>query len=260
MANANTIEGLTELDLSLRDELYCIADAKLVLAGWYMLVLRNGRSIADFTSICAMMQGQYGHARAIYQHIGQFGVTREEVEWTRGAKDIRSPKMLDRPPQSWSDFIAAIFMAEQAISTQLAAFKSIETDKILARLAAKILKESRFHLSYSIGWIKALRKDPASTIDEDARRRLVETLNWWGNADQPDMLFSNGFRGSSDADIRERFLELVRETFDIPDEIAHRAKTGLKSWQRSIRRDGAPGIPEALFQKISFKNHELALP
>src|SRR5581483_9143199 len=138
MTNANG--SLSETDRYLKDELYCIADAKLVLAGWYMMVLQNGRSIADFTSICAMMQGEYGHARALYQHLGQFGVMREEAEWTRSAKEIRSPKLLDRPPQSWSDFIAAIFMAEQAISTQLRAYTTITTDQTLARLAAKILK------------------------------------------------------------------------------------------------------------------------
>jgi 1,2-phenylacetyl-CoA epoxidase catalytic subunit len=256
MAVINSIEDLSEADRFLGDELYCIADAKLVLAGWYMMVLQNGRSIADFTSICAMMQGQYGHARALYQHLGRFGVTLEEVEWTRGAKDIRSPKLLDRPPQSWSDFVAAIFMAEQAISTQLSAYRTSLADRTLARLADKILKESRFHLSYSVGWIKALRKDPASTVDEDARRRLVEALDWWGEPDQPDIIFSSGYRDASDSDLRERFLNVVGTTFDVPDGIAGPAK----SWRPSIRRTGSPGIPETLFEKIRFKNRELAMP
>lgn len=256
MADVSPIGDLSETDQCLRDELYCIADAKLVLAGWYMLVLQNGRSIADFTSLCAMMQGQYGHARAIYQHLGRFGVTREETEWTRGAKDIRSPKLLDRPPQSWSDFIAAIFMAEQAISTQLSAYKTIVNDRTLARLAAKVLKESRFHLSYSVGWIKALRKDPASTVDEDGRRRLVDALDWWGDVDQPDMLFSAGYRDAPDSELRKRFLEAVGATFDVSDGIA----SPQTPWQRSIRRNGGPGIPETLFERIRFRNRELAMP
>ncbi|MCJ9699881.1 MULTISPECIES: Phenylacetic acid catabolic protein [unclassified Bradyrhizobium] len=256
MSVINSIEDLSEADRCLRDELYCIADAKLVLAGWYMMVLQNGRSIADFTSICAMMQGQYGHARALYQHLGRFGVTLEEVEWTRGAKDIRSPKLLDRPPQSWSDFIATIFMAEQAISTQLSAYRTSLADRTLARLADKILKESRFHLSYSVGWIKALRKDSASTVDEDARRRLVDALDWWGDADRPDVVFSTGYRDTSDSDLRDRFLKAIGATFDVPDGIVGPAK----SWQPSIRRNGRPGIPENLFEKIGFKNRELAMP
>jgi 1,2-phenylacetyl-CoA epoxidase catalytic subunit len=256
MADVNIIGNLSETDRYLRDELYCIADAKLVLAGWYMLVLQNGRSIADFTSISAMMQGQYGHARALYQHLGRFGITLEEVEWTRGAKDIRSPKLLDRPPQSWSDFVATIFMAEKAISTQLSAYRTSLADRTLARLADKILKESRFHLSYSVGWIKALRKDPASTVDEDARRRLVEALDWWGEPDQPDIVFSSGYRDASDSDLRDRFLKAVGETVDVPDGIAGPAK----AWQRTIRRNGKPGIPENLFEKIRFKHRELAMP
>jgi len=256
MADVNPIGDLSKTDQYLRDELYCIADAKLVLAGWYMLVLQNGRSIADFTSICAMMQGQYGHARAIYQHLGRFGVTREETEWTRGAKDIRSPKLLDRPPQSWPDFIATIFLAEHAISTQLSAYKTNPADRTLARLADKVLKESRFHLSYSVGWIKTLRKDPASTVDEDGRRRLVDALDWWGDSDQPDILFTSGYRSAPDSELRDCFLKAVGATFDVPDGIASPAR----SWQRSIRRNGSPGIPENLFEKIRFKNRELAMP
>jgi 1,2-phenylacetyl-CoA epoxidase catalytic subunit len=192
----------------------------------------------------------------LYQHLGRFGVTREEAEWTRDAKDIRGPKLLDRPPQSWSDFIATIFMAEQAISTQLSAYKTIETDRTLARLADKVLKESRFHLSYSVGWIKALRKDPVSTVDEDAQRRLVDALDWWGSADQPDVLFSGGYRDTPDSELRKRFLEVVGETFDVSQGVA----SPSKSWQRPIRRDGNPGIPKSLFERIRFRNRELAIP
>lgn len=256
MPDAKSARRISETDRCQRDELYCIADSKLVLAGWYMMVLPNGRAISDFSAICAMMQGQYGHARAIYHYLGRFGVTREEAEWTRGAEDIRSPKLLDRPPQSWSDFIATIFMAEQVTSTQLGAYRTNATDRVLARLADKVHMESRFHLSYSAGWIRALRKDPGSTIDEDARRRLTEALDWWGDVDQPDLLFSGGYRDTPDAGLRKRFLDTVGATFRISDGIASPAK----SWQRPIRRTGSPGIPATLFERIRFKHRDLALP
>jgi 1,2-phenylacetyl-CoA epoxidase catalytic subunit len=248
--------SLSEIEALLRDELYCIADSKLVLAGWYMLALPNGRAISDFSAICAMMQGQYGHARAIYQYLGRSGVSREEAEWTRGAEEIRSPKLLDRPPQSWSDFIATIYLAEQAISTQLGAYRGSVTDRTLARLADKVHRESRFHLSYSTGWIKALGKDSSSSIGDDIRRRFAEALDWWGNADQPDPLFQAGYRDLSDADLLARFSEAVTANFDV----SGAAAKGTKGWKRSIRRNGSPGIPPGLFERIRFRNHELALP
>jgi 1,2-phenylacetyl-CoA epoxidase catalytic subunit len=256
MSDMRKAGSLTEIEALLRDELYCIADSKLVLAGWYMLVLPNGRAISDFSAICAMMQGQYGHARAIYQYLGRFGVTREEAEWTRGAEDIRSPKLLDRPPQSWSDFVATIYLAEQAISTQLGAYRNSATDRTLARLADKVLRESRFHLSYSTGWIKALSKDPSSSIEEDIRRRFADALDWWGNVDQPDPLFQAGYRDLSDTNLLARFSEAVTASFGV----SSAAIKGAKEWKRSIRRNGSPGIPPGLFERISFKNHELALP
>jgi len=256
MGDVKQTQHLSGIETLLRDELYCIADSKLVLAGWYMLVLPNGRAISDFSAICAMMQGQYGHARAIYQYLSRFGVTREEAEWTRGAADIRSPKLLDRPPQSWSDFVATIYLAEQAISVLLGAYRGSITDRTLARLADKVHRESRFHLSYSTGWIKALRKDPSSSIGEDVRRRFVEALDWWGNTDQPDALFEAGYRDASDAALFKRFSEAVTASFDVSNAAAKEAK----AWQRSIRRNGSPGIPPGLFERIRFKNHELALP
>jgi 1,2-phenylacetyl-CoA epoxidase catalytic subunit len=257
MTVSSTTSSLSAVDECLRDELYCIADSMLVLGGWYMIVLPNGRAISDWSAMCAMMQGQYGHARALYQYLGRFGVTREEAEWTRGARDIRSPKLLDHPPQSWSDFVATIFLAEQAITTQLGAYRNGTTDRTLARLADKVHRESRFHISYASGWIKALRKDPSSTIDTDIRRRFAEAVDWWGSAsDASDSLFKAGYRNEHDADLFQRFTRVVETEL----EMAPGAAKAEGRWDDSVRRHGVAGIPETLFQIIRFKNHELALP
>jgi 1,2-phenylacetyl-CoA epoxidase catalytic subunit len=157
---------------------------------------------------------------------------------------------------SSSDFIATIYLAEQAISTQLGAYRSNVADRTLARLADKVHRESRFHLSYSTGWIKALGKDSSLSIGDDIRRRFAEALDWWGNADQPDSLFQAGYRDLSDADLLTVFSDAVTANFDV----SGAATKGAKGWKRSIRRNGSPGIPPSQFERIRFKNHELALP
>lgn len=254
-------QDLSSLDKSLRDELYCIADSKLVLAGWYMIVLPNGRAISDWSALCAMMQGQYGQARALYQYIGRYGITREETEWTREAADIKSPKLLDTPPTSWSDFIVTAYLAEQAILTQLDSYRSFDADRTLSRLASKVHRESRFHHSYMAGWIKALRKDPGASVDRHFQQRFADMLDWWGDDSQPDPLFQAGYRDASEAQLRQRFIDSVSELFKVSDLDPPVANSSPgRAWKRSIRREGQGGIPASLFEVIRFKNIELALP
>jgi 1,2-phenylacetyl-CoA epoxidase catalytic subunit len=260
MSAAEKLQPLSETEKILRDELYCIADSKLVLAGWYMIVLPNGRAISDWSAICAMMQAQYGHARAIYQYLGRYGVTREEVEWQRGAADIRSPKLLDKPPASWADFIVTVFLAEQMIMTQLASYKDSIADRTLARLAAKVHRESRFHRSYMVGWLKALQTDPQANVGDFAGARLMDALDWW-NVSGSDVLFGAGYRDAPESELQDTFVNGVMEVLGLSESDVEAAKRrSNEGWARHIRRAGQPGIPATLFELIKFKHIELALP
>jgi ring-1,2-phenylacetyl-CoA epoxidase subunit PaaC len=248
--------GATEA--ALYDELLCIADTKLVLAGWYMVVLPNGRGIPDWNALCGMLQDHYGHARALYQYLGRYGLTREEAEWARGPGEIRSARLLDSPPQSWTDFVVTMLCAEYLLSALLGGYRDNQSERALAGLARKMEREARFHLSYATGWLRALASD-ASSVTMPLRERMALALDWWG-ADEPDCLFEAGLRTAPEGALRDTFVRAIEA--EVPD--ANLGETDgadvTPSWRREFRRSGPPGIPESLYELIRFKYIELAVP
>jgi 1,2-phenylacetyl-CoA epoxidase catalytic subunit len=243
---------------ALYDELLCLADTKLVLAGWYMVVLPNGRGIPDWSALCGMLQDHYGHARALYQYLGRYGLTREEAEWARGPGEIRSARLLDRPPRSWTDFVVTMLCAEHLLSTLLGGYRDNEQDRALAGLARKMEREARFHLSYATGWLRALAGDDPSVITP-FRDRLALALDWWG-PDETDCLFEAGLRTAPERALSDTFvaaLDAELPDANLGDSVGSDARPG---WRREFRRSGPRGIPESLYELIRFKYVELAVP
>ena len=255
---AGETSALGATELTLYDELLCVADTKLVLAGWYMVVLPNGRGIPDWNALCGMLQDHYGHARALYQYLGRYGLTREEAEWARGPGEIRSARLLDRPPQSWTDFVVTMLCAEHLLSTLLGGYRDNEQDRALAGLARKMEREARFHLSYATGWLRALASDD-SWLTTPFRDRLVLALDWWG-PDEPDCLFEAGLRTAPEPTLRDTFVGALEAEFPDANPGQTAGAGATPSWRREFRRSGPRGIPESLYELIRFKYVELAVP
>lgn len=242
------------------DELLCVADSKFILGSWYFVALPNGRSVSDWTALCAMLQTHYGHARALYRYFSRFGFSREEAEWRREPNSIRSLKLLDRPPESWEDFVLATYLVEQAVKVRLDAIAAADCEHTLSRLIAKISKETRFHLAYAEGWLKALSSSPTPALEESIVRRYPEILDWWGAPGGTDPLFEAGRRSLSDEELLRQYRDELAKTFfelklRLPNEPVRSA-----DWRLDIRRSGPAGIPDKLFELIRFRNPELAVP
>jgi 1,2-phenylacetyl-CoA epoxidase catalytic subunit len=262
LPDTNNHDGASsDLDVTLYDEIMCIADTKSVLAGWYMVNLPNGRGIPDWNSLCAMIQDHYGHARALYQFLGRYGLTREHCE-QRPAVEMRSARLLDSPPESWSDFVVTMFLAEHLLSALLGGYRGNHRERALAGLADKMEREARFHRSYAIGWLQALATDDAPVLESVLRERYPVALEWWGPGEGSDPVLDGEWRSTPESDLRDIFVEAV--TADLRDaglvlpEVTA-APTG-EPWLRATRRSGPPGIPETLHELISFKYVEFAVP
>lgn len=182
------LEFQTPTDQAVFDEILCIADAKLVLAGWYMITVPNGRAIADWSAICGMMQDHYGHARALYGYLERFGLTREQAEWSRTPTNIRSPEVLDSPPRSWADLIATCYLVEKALDTLLGAYDQAQADPKLAGIVRRIGREVSFHFNYLEGWLKVVASTHPADLVSALQRRLEDVLKWWGPSGAVDLL------------------------------------------------------------------------
>lgn len=246
------------------DEILCIADTKQVLAGWYMITLPNGRSIADWNAICGMMQDHYGHARALYGSLKDYGLTREDAEYNRGAKEIRSPEMLDTPPESWLDLIVASYLAERAIDTLLSAYEQDprkgEPASAFAPLARKIGRETQFHLRYFSGWLKVLAVKQTPDLERIFLLRLERMLRWWGPHGMEDFLHTSGQRPMSRDQLREKYLAVIERELSGMGIRCNLPSQSIEGWRPRDMRATPHGLPEKLFELMRFKYTELAMP
>lgn len=254
---------LATTDQILFDEILCIADSKFILGNWYFIALMNGRSVADWTALSAMLQNHYGHARALYRYLTRFGFTREEAEWLRPAHSIRSARVLDKAPISWADFVVTSDLAERAFSNQLSSLASnASVDPQLSRLAYKIIKETNFHQLYFDGWTRLLVDGRAEETQRALGQRLPTLLEWWGVDDESaDPFYSAGLRSDSNLAISRQFLDQVVHSYSPLDiSITHPISDHSVAWSAEVRRSGPRGIPAALHELIRFKEPELAIP
>ena len=144
------------------NDLFAIADTKFVLGNWYALCIMNGRSLPDFAALTAMTGAAYGHTRSLWQYLVNFGHKYPEIERGRGPDAIRSMNLLDESPKGWPDFLAATWLAEQAMWMAVSGFLK-SPDRVLAGLAEKIGEEIYFHLKYSQGWMEILAESKKDT-------------------------------------------------------------------------------------------------
>jgi len=250
---------LSPADLARHDEILCIADTKLVLAGWHMITIPNGRAIADWNAICGMMQAHYGHARAFYGYLSKYGLTRADAEWNRSAMEIRSADLLDKPPSSWSDLIVSTYLVERAVATMVSTYEK-DADDQLAGLAAKICAETRFHFNYLKGWLKVLASKQRGELERLVALRLGAMLQWWGPDGCEDAPFALGRRELTREQIRSIFWTDAQADAAACGFSLRSDPPAIPFWNPKTMRVSREGLPSRLFEQIRFKNTELAMP
>jgi len=250
----------TSLNSGLEADFVAIADTKLVLGNWYAECVMNGRSLPDFAGILGMCTVNYGHTRAIYQHLDRHGHDYVHLERGRGAGKIHSMNLLDQPPEGWEEFIVTAWLAELA-TWQLVSGYLGHSDRSIAGIARKIGEEAYFHLKYAHGWMHIIGQD----ADERARflaavdQRYPLALQWFGAEDNDDPVHAAGQRDMPVAKLRAAFAAEAGKVGDHlgGDPVALPAPVPPPTaWRDDARRSGP--LPNGLFEVVRFKDPELA--
>ncbi|PHR51563.1 Phenylacetic acid catabolic protein [Cycloclasticus sp.] len=237
---------------TLKNELLAVADTKLVLGNWYVECTHNGRSVPDFAGLLGMATTTYGQVRSLYLYLMNFGCKYETLERGRQADEISSMDLLDSPPESWEDFIATSFLAEQATWMMLSGFLD-HPDRALSGLANKIGQEIYFHLKFYKGWMDIFVESGNTAFLDYLNARYPIALRWFGNQLNQDLLSENGLRNVPLADIKNAFtaeVTKVYEAFDansLSDDVDYAA-----GWNETKRRTG--NLPDSLYEIIRFKD------
>lgn len=256
----DTIDLPKDVSTALQNDLLAIADTKLVLGNWYAECVMNGRSLPDFAGMLGMCTVNYGHTRAIYQHLDRHGHDYVTLERGRGAEAIHSMNLLDEAPGGWEDFIVAIWLAELA-TWQLVSGYLNHSDRAVAGIARKIGEEAYFHLKYAQGWMRIIGEDAGERAKLVAAfgKRYPLALQWFGPETSEDPTHAAGERDMPLSKIRAAFVAEAGKIGDYAGGDALDVPAGEAmpaDWRSDARRIGE--LPSGLFEVVRFKDSELA--
>lgn len=252
--SAVSFEAKPVLDRLLIEDILAIADTKLVLGNWYAISVHNGKSLPDYAALLAIGGASFGHARALYQYLGNYGIGYSFLERGRSADDIRSMELLDAPPQSWADFIAGTFLAEQATWLLASGFLS-HPDRALAGICRRIGEESYFHLKYATGWARIFAAGDSRPFTDAFLRRYPRAIAWFGSSAN-DLLHESGIRQSSFAELRGTFADEAEKLLKIasPKSVLPAGAPATAEEYRPGRRSGP--LPARLYEIVRLRDPE----
>jgi phenylacetate-CoA oxygenase PaaI subunit len=187
------IDSVAALDAATRAPLYALlsslADNKFVLGRQYVAWCTGAPILESAIAAAAMAQDEMGHARSLYPLLRGFPeatdeATREAEGWS--TRQTSALACLDRPFDSWAQFVAANFVIDTALTILFEAATDSGYEP-LGQRARKILQEEGYHWTHAQGWLHRLAGDPHQrTRLEDALAAVCDdALTWYGPADDP---------------------------------------------------------------------------
>lgn len=180
---AASVETIGALAPDTRQALYALlaslADNKYMLGRRYAEWCTGAPLLESAVAAAAMAQDELGHARSFYPLLRGFSeateaVTMEDAGWQ--GRSTSPMACLDRPFETWSDFVAANLLVDTALTLLLEAATESPYEPLRQR-ARKIVQEEEPHWMHVEGWV------PRLAADTDGHASLVASLQWmWEDA------------------------------------------------------------------------------
>lgn len=191
----------------------------------------------------AMAQEELGHSRALYSLLGELPVEDRPVplEHEQDRQRRYCVAFLDEPFETWSHVVAALALIDTALVTLLEAARESRHEE-LARRAARILDEERFHAIFTHGRVRALAQEGAARLlQQRVDELLPEMLCWFGPAGEAgvEALKAAGVLKAGNEEMRQAYLNrvvlmLTEVGIQLParwDEARRRWEYGELPWQ-----------------------------
>jgi 1,2-phenylacetyl-CoA epoxidase catalytic subunit len=165
-----------------------LADSKRLMGIRYSDWILGSPSVETGIATSSMTQDEWGHARLLYAMLKELGRDPEPVEHDRETSEYASIAALDEEMQDWAALVAAMALADRAISVMLESFSRGSFEQAQTRVP-KMLAEEEFHISLGTAWYRRL-----AGTDGDARdlllaatESMLPTLLAWVGADDAPM-------------------------------------------------------------------------
>jgi phenylacetate-CoA oxygenase PaaI subunit len=200
-ADVTASTGLTALVAGL-------ADNKLFLGRRYAEWCTAAPTLESAVAAAAMAQDEIGHARSLYPLLREVaGASAETEPETRSA--FTNAAFLDRPFEGWTDFIAANFLFDTAITVLLEAARESSFHE-LGTKARRMLEEEPLHWLHAEGWTRRLAargEGARQALEESFARVRPDALDWFELA-TPELV-DHGVVALPAGELRPRFAARV---------------------------------------------------
>lgn len=175
-----------------------------------------------------------GQARLFYSYAGELegkpmvkGKTEDELAFLRSEHEYRNVLLVEQPNGHFGDTMMRQFLFESFYVLQLEALGRC-SDRRLAEIAARAVKEIRYHLRHVSQWIVRLG-DGTPESHEKVRDSLARLWGYAGElfaADELDEAMQRHFDGPDLAELKwqwkNRVASVLREaTLELPEERWH---------------------------------------
>ena len=210
------VENEDHMTAQYKDDLIRIltvsADTELVSAPAYYYAARNAPSVNAMISALAIIQDEMGHAHIAYRLLEDLGVNKEQMIYTRAARQFKYPYAFDVPLESWEELVVANAFYDRAGITLLGDIYKHSTYGPWKRALVKVDKEETFHLRHGEIWMRRIVEEPGG---RERLQRCVDwmfllTVEWFGLPDdlkQHTGQLSYGIKGSSNDTLRQTWMK-----------------------------------------------------
>ena len=157
-----------------------------------------------------------GQARMLYTHAGELegqGRSEDDFAFMRDEKEFRNLLLLEQPNGHFGDALVRQFLFETFYFHLLEALTNC-SDKGLVDVAARAIKEVKYHCRHSSLWLVRLG-DGTELSHERAQASLDDAWRYTGEmfaADDIDVAVQEGFEGPDLDAVRELWLRDVEKT------------------------------------------------
>ena len=197
-----TREGVTSTS-ELERLVAALADNKYFLGRRYAEWCTAAPTLESAVAAAAMAQDEIGHARSLYPVLRDLSGASVDVEPTTRAQ-FANARFLDETFNGWTDFVAANFLFDTAMTVLLRAANG--TFGPLAQRARRMVEEEQLHWLHAEGWTRRLPpKGPAvgDALAGSLLRVAPDALAWFETTHPA--LVDEGILLERASSLRERF-------------------------------------------------------
>jgi ring-1,2-phenylacetyl-CoA epoxidase subunit PaaC len=131
-----------------------LADNKLFLGRRYAEWCTGAPSLEAAVAAASMAQDEIGHARSLYPLLQDLAGKSEQTE-PETRTQFEHVACLDHVFESWTDFVAANFLVDTALTILLESARTSSLEP-LGQRARRMLEEERLHWLHAEGWTRRL--------------------------------------------------------------------------------------------------------